>query len=128
MEKVENYNQNKFLNIIKGCLISICTTIILFLVFGGILSYTNVSESTINPVIITITAISILIGSSLACRKIEKKGLITGGIIGLIYISLLYITSSILSRNFEINLYATIMIACSVLAGMIGGVIGVNLK
>lgn len=128
MEKVENYKQNKFLNILKGCLISICTTIILFLIFGGILSFTNVSEDTINPVIIIITAISILLGSSITCRRIEKKGLITGGIIGVIYISLLYMTSSILSGNFGINLYAIIMIICSIFAGMFGGVIGVNLK
>ena len=47
-------------NIFKGVGISLALTMILLLIFSTILTYTNVSESTIPPVIIIITAISIL--------------------------------------------------------------------
>lgn len=47
-------------NIFKGVGISLALTMILLLIFSAILTYTNVSENTITPVIIVVTAISIL--------------------------------------------------------------------
>ena len=58
----ESLSRN-FLNIIKGVIISIIFTLIFLFVFSLILTYTNISESFIAPVIIVITAISIFIGS-----------------------------------------------------------------
>lgn len=128
MEKVEGYKTNKLFNIIKGILISLAVTIVLFLVFGTILSTTSLSESTINPVIIVITGISILIGASITCIKIENKGMITGGLVGGVYIGILYFTSSILLQDFSLNVYAIIMIISAIISGMVGGIIGVNIK
>ena len=47
-------------NIFKGVGISLILTIILLFIFSLILAYTNVNENTIRPVIIVVTAISIL--------------------------------------------------------------------
>ncbi len=127
MEKIDNINENLFINILRGLLISFAMTIISFLIFGLLLSLTNLSESTITPVIIVITGTSILIGSSITCIKTRKKGLIIGGIIGISYFSILYIFSSILSNNYSININSVIMMIVSFISGMIGGVIGVNL-
>ena len=69
-------------NIAKGVGISLLTTFILLLIFATILTYTQISESVINPVIIIITAISILIGSSIGNIKIRKNGLVNGALIG----------------------------------------------
>ncbi len=128
MEKVEKYSTNRLVNILSGILFSFGITMILFLIFGIVLSYTSISEDTINPVIIVITGISILIGASVSCIKLEKNGLITGGIIGIIYIGILYVISSMLNNNFGLNTYSIVMIIASCITGMIGGVIGVNLK
>ena len=51
-------------NIAKGVGISLLLTVILLIIFSLILTYTKISESTINPVIMIITALSILIGRS----------------------------------------------------------------
>lgn len=48
-------------NIFKGVAISLISTMILLFVFSVILTYTNVSENTITPVIIVVTAIGILV-------------------------------------------------------------------
>ena len=88
--------ENKVIkNVIKGTIISIVTTLLLFLVFAAILTYTNISETTIFPVIVVITGISILLGSSLGNIKIRKNGLLNGGLIGLIYMLVLYFISSL---------------------------------
>jgi len=114
--------------IIKGIILSIIFTLISLLIFAAILSYTDLSENTISPVIIIISAFSILIGSSISTIKIKKHGLLNGSIIGGVYISLLYLISSIINTGFEVNTYTIVMMIASVLAGIIGGIVGVNIR
>ena len=102
--------------------------LILLLIFAALLTYTAIQENVINPVIIVITGVSILVGSSISTLKIKKNGLINGLLVGLIYIITIYVISSIACAGFKINLYATIMIIVGAIMGMVGGVIGVNLK
>lgn len=60
-------------NIAKGVIISIIFTLIILFIFSILLTYTNISESFITPVIIVTTAISIFIGSSIGNFKMKKK-------------------------------------------------------
>lgn len=117
---------NNIKRIIKGSIISIFITLIALVIFAGFLTYTRISESTIPTVTIIITVISILIGSSLSMTTIRKNGIINGAIIGLIYIAVIYLLSSIIEKDFSLNTYSIIMITSSVLAGALGGIIGVN--
>lgn len=122
-------NENKtIINILKGVGISLIATVIMLIIFSIILTYTNIQESAINPVIMIITAISILIGSSLGNIKIKKNGLINGGLIGGIYIITIYLISSILNWKFSLNIQSIIMIITAVIFGILGGIIGVNRK
>ena len=123
----ENIFKN-FLNILRGVIISIIFTIILLFIFSILLTYTNISESFITPVIIVTTAISIFIGSSIVCLKANKKGLLNGAMIGGIYLMSLYFISGIISKNFNLNVQSLIIIIAGMLCGMIGGIIGVNKK
>ncbi len=41
---------------------------------------------------------------------------------------LIYLTSSILYSGFMLNVYSIFMLVIGIAAGMIGGVVGVNLK
>lgn len=112
--------------ILRGILISFLFTLFMLIIYSVLLVYTNLSEQTIRPVIITITGVSILIGSSLGTRKLHKNGMISGGIIGASYILLLYFISSIVNSNFSINWISVIMIIVGLIGGIFGGVIGVN--
>ncbi len=114
--------------IMKGVGISLIATIIILLIFSAILTYTDISEQVINPVIFVATAISILIGSSVGNIKIKKNGLVNGAFVGLIYMLILYIVSSILNWDFSLNLYSIIFIAVGIIFGILGGIIGVNKK
>lgn len=114
--------------ILIGIGISIVLTLILLLIFSILLTYTNISESTIAPAIIIITGVSLLIGTSITTSKIKKNGIINGMTIGGIYMLLLYITSSVLNMNYSINTYTISMILIGIICGGAGGVVGVNLK
>lgn len=122
----EKMNKN-VIKVIKGSLFSIIISIIFLLIYASLLTYTNISETTMTPVVITISGISILIGSSISSFKIKKQGMLNGALVGLIYMLFIYILSSILITGFMVDTNSIIMIAVGMVAGMIGGIIGVNL-
>ena len=128
-KKIEDISKDKSsVKIIKGTVISIILSLIFLTIYAALLSYTSISESTMVPVIITITGISILIGSSISSMHIKKQGMLNGALVGLIYMLTIYILSSIFLSSFEININSIIMIAVGIVTGMIGGIIGVNMK
>ncbi len=126
MEKTDKLNNKNYINILKGLGIALIITFIFLLILAIVLTYTNASEDIINPTIITITAISILIGSSISNMKIKKNGLINGGIVGGLYIILIYLFSSILNESFTLTIQSIVMIVIGIAFGVLGGIIGVN--
>lgn len=112
-------SKNSIFHMIKGIALAYFITFLLLFIFSVILTYTNISENTIAPIILMITIISILIGSSLSSGKIKKNGLMNGGVIGFIYIITLYLISSFIQTGFSVNLYAILMIVFSILSGMV---------
>ena len=123
---MENVKENTYIKIFKGLIMSFTITLIGILIFALILTYSNISESTIPIVIIAISFVSILIGSTISTRKISKNGMINGGIIGGIYVAILYLISSIVSTGFSINIYTIFMIILGIIAGLVGGILGIN--
>ena len=117
-----------FRYILKGVIISIISTLIFLFIFSLILTYTNVSEKLINPFIIVVTAISIFIGSSIGSLKLQKQGILSGALIGGIYLISLYIISGIINNNFSMTIQSIILIISGMICGMFGGIIGVNKK
>ena len=115
-------------NIFRGVLISFITTILFLFIYSCLLTYTEIGENTMNVVIIVITAISILIGSTIGNLKIKKNGIANGGIIGGTYLLIIYLISSLLNWKFELNLESIILIIIGIIFGIVGGIIGVNKK
>ena len=100
----------------------------LLMILSILLSYTNLSENIIVPTVITITCLSILAGSLFSALKIKKQGIVNGAIVGGAYIIILYILSSIISQNFNLSSNSIILIILGIMAGSIGGIIGVNIR
>lgn len=126
-EERSNKNSN-FINVARGSIIAITITLVCLVIFSVILANTEVAESAINPVINLVTAVSIFVGSIMSVSRISKRGIINGGIVGMIYFLAIYILSGIVNSNFSINISGIILIICGILAGMLGGIVGVNIK
>ena len=126
-EKNDTESKN-IVKIIKGSTVAIIITLWGLLIYSVILASTEIGENTINYVVIGISALSILIGSIISVSKIAKNGMLNGAIVGGIYIVIIYLLSSIINLNFDINSNSIILIFFSMVAGMLGGVIGVNIK
>ena len=112
--------------IMKSILTGYLITLILIFAYAAILAYTKIPESTIPTCLFLIGMVSVFLSSSFAVIKIKKNGLKNGGIIGLGYVLILYILSSIFESNFMFNTYSILTIIFYVLLGMFGGIIGVN--
>lgn len=128
MENSDNVNHKNVINILKGLGIAFVITFIFLLILAIVLTYSNVSENIINPTIIIITALSILIGSSIGNIKIKKNGFMNGGVIGGVYIILLYLFSSIFRMEFSLTMQSIIMVVTGIVFGILGGIIGVNIS
>lgn len=126
-EKNDTESKN-IVKIIKGSTVAIIITLLGLLIYSVILASTEIGENTINYVVIGISVLSILIGSIISVSKIAKNGMLNGAIVGGIYIVIIYLLSSIINLNFDINSNSIILISFSMVAGMLGGVIGVNIK
>lgn len=122
----ESELKNNICKIIKGCLFSIVFSLILLVIYAICLTYTELSETTITPVVITIVGISILLGSTISSRKIKKNGLINGGITGFCYVIILYLASSLSLVGFHFSMGTLILLLVGTITGMLGGIIGVN--
>ena len=126
--KVDKKETNNVVTILKGSLVAIIITIIGLLILSIILAYTEVKETIEFPVIIILMAVSIIIGSIISSKKLIKKGIINGGLVGLIYILEIYLLSSIFVTTFSVNSATIITMVIAIVAGVLGGIIGVNLN
>ena len=128
MENLDYYEGTNFFKIVlKAIIISVFCSLFLIFVLSFLVSNTNLKESIINPSVIFISSISILIGGFIVSKKIKKKGILWGALVGIIYMAIMYIISSLINMNFAINLNSLIMIGFGILGGAIGGILGVNL-
>jgi len=75
-----------------------------------VLSKTNVSDSIMGKAIIGISAFSIGLGGMLASRKLNIKGILCGALQGVLYMTILYLASSVVNGVFSLRIEGIIMI------------------
>ena len=112
----------------KGVTISVIATILLVLVLAIFSYFGFVPNSLITTLLFIISVVSVLFSSIITSKKIENKGIISGLIFGLLYFIVIFIISSVIKKNIELTTRTFIMLIADICAGMLGGIIGVNLK
>ena len=116
------------LSVLKGILIAYVITVPTFMLFALLLTNIDFPERLITPVVVITTVISVLFAGSTSTRGLRSKGWLNGGIVGLIYMLVLYFISSLIFNNFAIDKYVITMAVIGILTGAIGGIIGINMK
>ena len=122
----EEGTKGNLIRVLKGSILAIGISLVLLIVYSGLLTYTKLGEGTIPAFVIIITSMSILISSIISNTTVKKNGLTNGAFVGLIYMMVFYLISSIISGNFGLTTYSLILIIASILSGGIGGIVGVN--
>lgn len=108
-------------------LISFLITIVGICLSSCIFAYTSINDRHLQTFVFGIILFSVLVGAMILSKKIKQKGLIFGGIFGIIYCLIIYISSAIAYTGFFISNTLLMYLLISFLAGVVGGIIGVNI-
>jgi len=115
-------------HIFKGLGYAYILTLGTLLIYNLILTFTNVSGSSIAMASSFITTISSAFGGFYASKHIKEKGLIYGLLVGLMYIVCLIVIVFLAKDQFTFDIDMLYKILLVSLSGGIGGVLGVNFK
>ena len=107
----KSFDGISILKIFSKCfLIEMIISILGMFILAVVLSKTSLSDSIMGNVIIGISSFSIGIGGFLSSRKLDIKGILCGACQGIIYMIVLYLISSIVSKSFNLGIEGIIMI------------------
>ncbi len=119
---------NHIIYMLKGLILSMGITVLLLFILSLILLYTPLKESNIPLFNTMIMIISITIGSIYVSISIGENGWINGGILGILYFLILVLLNYLFFKPFLIDMYLVGKLILSLVIGIIGGIIGINLK
>jgi putative membrane protein (TIGR04086 family) len=137
MRKMINYAkkapaEEKGINIygvfLKSLGICFAISFVLIILYALILSFTSMSDSSMNMSIQIIMIVSIAISSIYGGKKISRKGWLFGIALGLLFTVLLVPLSIGFGQNFILDKYFMAKGVMGGAVGLIGGIIGVNLN
>lgn len=121
-EVSEQDSPKAWLTVLKGSLVALSISLVSILIFAFFIKYVAVPTNAIKPINQVIKGLSLLIGTFVALKKVDKMGLINGLLIGLAYTVLAFVVFSILDGHFE---FTKSLVNDLLFGGLIGGVCGV---
>ena len=117
---------SKFRKILKFALLSLILTVILCTVFALIVHIWRIEEGTARTVVFWIMIFSVLVNAFLLAKSMRRAGLVNGFLMSVIYFIILMLISVILGgKIFSFDSFMRFVVFAA--AGMLGGIIGVNL-
>ena len=121
-------NDNKLVALTKGPIFSYLITIIAFITYGILLTYTETTEKNLQLVVMVTTVVSVLIGAFISSRGFDSKGLLVGMFIGIIYAVIMIMIALCLLPVLKVTSKMIMILVLSIASGGIGGIIGINSK
>lgn len=113
--------------ILRALAAAFIITAVVFLVYAALITYTNVTEESVQTVVIITTLVSVLTAGIMAAKNAENKGWLYGMGVGVVYAIVMIITGFSLSPEAELGLKTVSTILMSAAGGGIGGMIGINI-
>jgi putative membrane protein (TIGR04086 family) len=97
-------------------------------VLAAILAFMDFPEKYKTAAVLIATLLGLFISGYKLGISNEKNGMLNGAFTGFTYMLILYLASSIIFNDFTLTQRSIIMIITGILAGSIGGIIGINRK
>lgn len=115
-------------DVLKSLGIAFLLTTILLLIMTALLTFTSLKEDKIPLINTVIMIFSIVIGSISLAFKVDEKGWLNGGLIGILYFLMLLLINFLFIKPFIFDIYTIGKLFICLISGAIGGMIGVNIK
>lgn len=116
------------LALFKGILISYIITIVVFIIFALLITYTDISEKHIGTVIKVTTALVCILSGLITAGSANRGGLLWGIISGLCYVAIMCIVGFVLIPDYSVTSKLIVSLMLAIAGGGLGGIIGINLK
>lgn len=120
-------NKLRIKYLLKGVLVAFIITLLALLFFSLMLRFTSLRESKLTTLNNITMILSVAIGSFYTAVKIREKGWLNGAIVGALYYLIIILLNIVFLRPDTSNMYLFIKLLISMVAGFIGGMIGINL-
>lgn len=116
------------LRVVKGLILSLLITLPCFLVFALFLTYTDFPEKYTFIAVLITTIVSVLVASAYSTKNVKSRGWINGCFVGVLYVAILYLASSLVFMNFAVNVQVLLTFVIGAIVGSLGGIFGINLR
>ncbi|QZY57054.1 TIGR04086 family membrane protein [Crassaminicella profunda] len=113
---------------VKAILAACIFALLIFIIMALLITYTNISETIIPMMASIVMVISTLISGMVVGAKTKRKGWLHGALVGVVYVLLIIFMNWVFVKDFSIGSPALLKSLIGIIAGGIGGMIGVNLK
>lgn len=121
-----NKTKSRIIFLVNGLLMAFVISIVLMAFFSLLLRFTSISESKIQLFNYLNILFSLVIAGIYVAMNIKEKGWIHGGVVGFTYFVVIVIMNLIFFKEINSMLLMSRLII-SLLSGVIGGMIGINL-
>ncbi len=112
--------------VIKGVLTALAISLLFAIFFAVVIRVASVPEKVIYPVNQTVKVLAAFLGALFFVRG--EKGWKKGLLVGVLFFLLSYVTFSAVGGSFALSPLAIAELVFTALGGVIGGVLGVNLR
>ena len=119
---------NVALCLVRGMAVAFAITCIIFIGFGILLTYTELTEESLPLVALVCTALSAAAAGYDWAACMKQKGILWGLAAGAVYTVLLYLITSLASDRFALELSGVMTLIVALAGGAVGGILGVNRK
>lgn len=113
---------------ILNIVIAYAVTVILVMLFALVLCYSDIGEEWISRGAKLITVFSVALAGALCAKSGSSGGWLIGGVSGLIYMLVLYAVGYLVFGELRLDIDAALRLLYGTIAGIVGGIIGINLK
>lgn len=123
---MQNIKSSPLVSLLKGIIISYCITMIIFIIYAILLTYTDISESYISPLSLIVTTICCLVSGFVTAKTAKNRGLLWGIASGGMYMLIMLTLGFCTIPTYELNQKMAISLALALGGGGLGGIFGVN--
>jgi len=113
---------------LKSLGLCFAVSFVLIILYALVLSFTSMSDSSMNTTMQIIMVVSITVSSIYGGKRIIRKGWLFGIVLGMAFTILLVPLSLGFGQDFNLDKYFMVKALTGSAVGLIGGIIGVNLN
>jgi putative membrane protein (TIGR04086 family) len=111
-----------------GVLVGYAITVIIFLGYSMLITYTAMSDNNLPIIVAVTTLLSVIVAGFDAARGATHRGWLWGMGAGFVYVLILLAIMMIFLRGFAVDSRTLTVTVLSVAGGGLGGVLGINFK